>query len=121
MGGGGGVNLVDAIFTYWYVLNKSKEVLTLFSNPTKNLKIYYFYAVQFEYKKLPKSDCLVSMALHSMVSDGTPDHNNCMEWCNNNSSCGGFALYKSTCYFKGDSCKNDIGETSISDLYLKQG
>ena len=85
------------------------------------MKLFYFYAVQFEYKKLTKNDCLVYKDLHSMRSGGTPDHNNCMEWCNNNSSCAAFVVYYSTCYFKNYSRENDIRKASRSDLYLKQG
>ena len=61
------------------------------------------------------------MDLDSIESDGTPDHNNCMEWCNFNSSCGGFSLYLDTCYFKNDDCENDMTRASSTDLHIKQG
>ena len=81
---------------------------------------YFHYAAQFEYKVHRKLDCLVNMDLDSLESNGTPDHNNCMEWCNFNSSCGGFSLYLDTCYFKNNDCENDMTRASGTDLYIKQ-
>ena len=79
------------------------------------------HTAQFEYKKYEDSDCLVSKDLHSMNSDGSPDHTNCEQWCNNHGDCGGFAVWSGTCYFKNVLCGNKIVFNVHVDIYLKQG
>ena len=67
------------------------------------------------------NDCLLINNLHSMGSDGTSDHNNCMDWCNYNSSCGGFSVMDKTCFFKNSSCGNNITYAANVNVYIKQG
>ena len=43
-----------------------------------------------------------------------------MQWCNSNSTCGGFAVSGNTCYFKSHACGNDLINSS-NVLYMKQG
>ena len=84
-------------------------------------KLYYF-TVPCGYLKHEKSGCLPGNDLHSMTSDGTPHHDNCVEWCNNNINCGGFTVFRrSTCYFKSWECGNDIINKTYVVLYLKRG
>ena len=84
----------------------------------------FLTAVALEYQKHENLDCLQRNDLHSLRSNGTTNHENCVEWCNNNnSSCAGFALHKlkNTCYFKSYDCENDLTNTDGTDLYLKRG
>ena len=46
---------------------------------------------------------------------------NCMVWCNNHDSCGGFTLWSNRCFFKNMSCGNDIINASNTILYMKKG
>ena len=64
---------------------------------------------------------MVNNDLHSMGSDGTSDHNNCKVWCNYNSNCGGFAVWRNTCFFKNNSCGNNINYAADANVYIKQG
>ena len=74
------------------------------------------------YLKHEETGCLPWNDLHSMTSDGTTDHDNCMKWCNNNSECGGFVVNsQNTCYFKSLECENDIITNTNVVLYLKKG
>ena len=79
-----------------------------------------FLVAQHEYHKLEHHDYLVSNDLHSLESDETTDHENCMEWCSNKSNCGGFAIGYKTCYFKSNVCKDDLGNSN-GVLYIKRG
>ena len=54
-------------------------------------------------------------------SDGTSNNNNCMEWCNNNASCGGFAAKRNICYFKNNACDDNLQDGDRTVLFLKQG
>ena len=79
-----------------------------------------FYAVQYEYKQLENKDCLIHNDLHSLGSDGTSAHDNCMEWCNSNDNCAGYTVWRNTCYFKSYACWNDL-RNGDNSLFLKQG
>ena len=66
-------------------------------------------------------DCLFGNDLDFLGSDGTSDHNNCKEWCNNNDNCEGFAVSEqNSCYFKTYECGNDI-ERGHAVLHTKIG
>ena len=80
-----------------------------------------FNAGLFEYKSHVNNDCLVNNDIYSMGSDGIPDHNNCVDWCNNNSICGGFTTYSNSCFFKTQDCRNFIEDAGHVVLYIKQG
>ena len=77
------------------------------------------YAVQFEYKKYENSDCWGN-DLHSMQSDGTTDHTNCIQWCNSKSDCAGFAVRFNTCYLKNVLCGNDKTFNVTKDITLSK-
>ena len=56
-----------------------------------------------------------------MESDGTTDHDNCMEWCDNYSVCGGFTVFSNRCLFKNKECANSVEAIGNVDIYIKQG
>ena len=84
-----------------------------------NSCIYLSFAERYVYLNMGFHDCLVHNDLHSLKSDDPS--NNCMEWCNGNNNCIAFAVYHNTCYFKGNSCVNDIKNADTTILFLKQG
>ena len=96
-----------------HILRCSYLHFTIFNN-------HIIYAVQFEYQKHEYHDCLVNNDLHSVESDGTPDHENCNQWCSSNSVCEAFTVYKNTCYFKSHACGNNLIKSS-NVLYMKRG
>ena len=63
----------------------------------------------------PGSNLLTSKA---NVASG---YDNCKQWCNNNSGCGGFVVVASlgNCYFKSNQCKGTL-ITGSNPLYLKK-
>ena len=79
-----------------------------------------FLTVQYRYKKHEKSDCLFRQDMHILIRDGTSDHENCKQWCNNNDDCYGFTVYGTRCFFKTVACANDI-TYGRAILYTKQG
>ena len=60
-----------------------------------------------------------------MTSDGTSDHNNCMEECNRRSDCGGFSLQavqeSIICLLRSEDCGNKVRLSSDGIVYTKQG
>ena len=80
-----------------------------------------FNAGLFEYKAHVNKDCLVNNDIYSMSSDGTSDHTNCVDWCNNNNICRGFTTYSNTCFFKSQECGTFIENADNVVLYIKQG
>ena len=85
------------------------------------IKKCQFYTVQYDYKKYERTHCLVNNDLHSLGSYDSTNHAKCMEVCNNNDTCGGFTVFKETCFFKSHACRNDLGNSSSTVLFLKQG
>ena len=74
----------------------------------------------FGYKKYGNGDC-VGGFFYSIDSDGTPENNNCREWCNNNSSCLSFGVWHGICFFKNIGCGNNVKLGGNVILYIKQG
>ena len=66
--------------------------------------------------------CSVQNSLHSLESDGTSNHENCEEWCNDNANCRNFRVYRNTCYFRSDeSCYDDPQPTVEVVVFTKKG
>ena len=82
---------------------------------------FIFSSVHFNYTKHENSNCMIGHDLHAMTSDGTSDHDICMEWCNNNENCGSFTFWHGKCYFKRNNCKRNVLNNAEAVLYLKQG
>ena len=81
-----------------------------------------FFVVQYAYARFNRHDCLSGNDIHSITSDGSSDHNNCKEWCNNNVNCGGFGIYSTTCFFKSHACRSDLGGVHYgTTIFLKLG
>ena len=58
--------------------------------------LYTYFTVHYAFEEHEHQDCLgYDIVAHS--SDGTPNHENCIKWCNDNGGCGGFAVYKKRC------------------------
>ena len=74
-----------------------------------------------KYVKYVNSRCLPGSDIHILRSDGTADHDNCQEWCDNNSTCAGFTFHHNLCYFRTEACRNDITYRADVVLYLKIG
>ena len=108
--------------TEWFAIrsianHKKKKNLINSSFPNVNL----FSVVQYEYIKHEDSNCLFGNDLDSLRTDGTPDHDNCKEWCNNNANCQAFAVSEqNSCFFKSYECGNDI-QRGRAVLYTKIG
>ena len=80
-----------------------------------------FYTVQYDYKKLENTECLVEDDLYSLGSDDATNYSKCMEVCNGIDTCGGFTVYKETCFFKSHACRDDLTNSSGTVLFLRQG
>ena len=79
-------------------------------------------SVQYYYEKHSGIDCLFGNNLGDpLASDGSSQHYNCVQWCNDNRNCGGFAVAGSTCYFKGPTCRDNLKGAANIDVFLKLG
>ena len=78
-----------------------------------------FFSVQI-YKKYENKDCLQGKNLYFLPSNGI-NLEDCMEWCNNNDSCGAITHWYGNCYFKSKICEDNMRPVSNSVLYIKQG
>ena len=101
------------------------EGLIFFVNNFTLLNIRKFHILLeveylFGYNKKSSHDCLIYQDLHEMRSNGQYD-DNCEEWCNPKDGCGGFTVYRGTCYFKGTACRVLLEHNPGADLFLKFG
>ena len=86
------------------------------------VQILILVSIQYAYQKQEQHDCLVRNDLHSLESDRSSTHANCMDWCNINGKCGGFTVHATTCYFKGQTCSSDLSSVHYNtNLFLKEG
>ena len=66
----------------------------------------------------PNSDCLYNNDLDTII--GISDTEPCKKWCAGNEQCGGVAVWKGNCYFKGMQCRQDLFSKSAVVVYLKE-
>ena len=111
-----------------YILKKEVNVYTKSTITFPNDRLKHFLKTNFNictviygYNKHENRDCLVNKDLHSLGSDGSTYHDNCIEWCNKNDTCDGFTVFKGTCFFKSDACRINERGASSTVLFLKQG
>ena len=77
--------------------------------------------VLYAYKKEKQRDCLARKDLHSLRSDGTFWHGNCRDWCDKNSTCRVFTVYRGICFFKAKQCVNSVRNFGTVAVYIKPG
>ena len=84
--------------------------------------VRYFHLLfdPLDYISFRNKDCLHNNNIHPLNSNQS-NHENCSEWCRNNSNCGGYTLYKNKCYFKNRNCKNNLFENQGRSTFIKQG
>ena len=73
----------------------------------KNYLIYFkiiLFAVP--YILLHGMECLLNININTLNAELGLDK--CEQWCTDNEHCGGFTIYKDMCYFKNQSCKNNL-------------
>ena len=51
-------------------------------------------------------ECFLDNTIHKISAE--LEFENCKQWCTDNNQCGGFTIYKDECYFKNQSCKNNL-------------
>ena len=70
------------------------------------------YAVELKYAQ----DCL----LHTL--DLQPqEYDVCNKWCTENLTCGGYSVNDGVCYFKNQTCDNNLEQTEDRTTFLLQG
>ena len=70
------------------------------------------YAVELKYGQ----DCL----LHTL--DLQPqEYDVCNQWCTQNIPCGGYTVIDGVCYFKNDTCDNNLEQNEDRTTFLLQG
>ena len=90
---------------------------------TRLQTVLFTFSGQCGYVRHGASDCNYRQTIGSIGSDGSSNHENCMEWCNARSNCGGFSKHSSyiICRFRASGCGNTIFTSRYSTLYVKQG
>ena len=115
-----------------YLSGVSFKVFLLFSHDETFSKCrFLFYTALITYKRYDRSDCLWNNNLQEFEANIYKGRGpiNCLEWCTNNNTCGGFSIglrpqgnvILRICYFKTHACRNNIVRDDDVYVYIKQG
>ena len=63
-------------------------------------------------------DCLGNIS--NLVTTSKPPNYQCDKWCIDN-NCGGYTVVGNTCYFKNESCKNNLFANEKITIYIPNG
>ena len=63
-------------------------------------------------------DCLYRKNIHKM--NFNTDFEKCKQWCIERYNCGGFTIFKKSCYFKNLACKYNLFNNEGRSTFVKR-